>query len=163
MQKGLSFPLRRLRGFARNDGYGLELVILVLEIQVSLAVLDALNTALQLVQELRVDVLEVVLDALPAFGGDFGGGVVDQVLAQSEDGIRRAVALDEARHTEFHEVFARATQTVTGRAEARNEVVVEELVEIADSTKLKARLVINRPFDRLRDLDFRNKGLSRPS
>jgi hypothetical protein len=40
---------------------------------------------------------------------------------------------------------------------------VLELVEIADSTKLKARLVINRPFDWLRDLDFRNKGLSRPS
>ena len=39
-----------------------------LEIQVSLALLDALNAALQLIQELRVDVLEVVFDALPAFG-----------------------------------------------------------------------------------------------
>ena len=110
-------------------GNGLELVILVLEIQVSLALLDALDAALQLVQELRVDILEVVLDALPALGGDFRSGVVDQVFAQSEDGIRRAVALDEARHTEFHEMLARATQTVTGRAEARDEIVVEELVD----------------------------------
>ena len=47
--KGNPFPLRRLRVFARNDRYGLELVILVLEIQVSLALLDALDAALQLV------------------------------------------------------------------------------------------------------------------
>ena len=49
MQKGHPFPLRRLRVCARNDGYGLELVILVLEIQVSLTLLDALDAALQLV------------------------------------------------------------------------------------------------------------------
>ena len=129
MQKGNPFPLRRLRVCARNDGYGLELVILALEIKVSLTLLDALNAALQLVQELRVDVLEVVFDALPALGGDFGRGVVDQILAQSEDGIGRAVALDEARHTEFHEVLARATQTVASRAEARDEIMVKELID----------------------------------
>ena len=100
-----------------------------LEIQVSLALLDALDAALQLVQELRIDVLEVVLDALPALGCDFRSGIVHQILAQSEDGIRRAVALDEARHTEFHEVLARATQAVAGGAETRDEVVVEELVD----------------------------------
>ena len=129
MQKGLSFPLRRLRVFARNDRYGLELVILVLEIQVSLTVLDTLDAALQLVEELRVDVLEVVLDALPTFGSDFGGSIVHQILAQGEDGIGRAIALDEARHAELHKVLARAAQTVASRAEARDEVVVEQLVD----------------------------------
>ena len=42
----------------------------LLEIKVTLPVLDALDAALQLVEELRVDVLEVVLDALPALALD---------------------------------------------------------------------------------------------
>ena len=99
-----------------------------LEIKVSLTIFDALNAALQFVQELRVNVLEVVLDALPAFGGDFGSSVVHQVLGEGEDGIRRAVTLDEARHAEFHEVLTRSTKTVASRAEARDEVMVEEFV-----------------------------------
>ena len=85
---------------------------------------DALDAGLQLIQELRVDVLEVVLDALPAFGGHFRRGIVHQVLGQGEDGVRRAVALDKARHAEFHEVFNCAAQAVASRAETRDEVVV---------------------------------------
>ena len=91
--------------------------------------LDPLNAGLQLIEELRVNVLEVVFDALPAFGGHFGGSVVHKVFGQGEDGIRRAVTLDEARHAEFHEMLTRATQTVASRAEARDEVVVKELVD----------------------------------
>ena len=52
---------------------------MLLEIQISLALLDALDAGLQLVQELRIDILEVVLDAFPALGGDFRSGVVHQV------------------------------------------------------------------------------------
>ena len=87
------------------------------------------NTFFEFIKELRVNVLEVVFDGFPAFCGDFRCCVVNQVFRQGEDGIRGAVALDEARHAEFHEVLARATQTIACRAETRDEVVVEELVD----------------------------------
>lgn len=50
-----------------------------LEIQVSLALLDAIDAALQLVQELRVDVFEVVLDELPGLGGLLWHSICDLV------------------------------------------------------------------------------------
>ena len=74
-----------------------NLIWSLLEIQVSLTLLDALDAALQLVQELRVDVLEVVLDALPAFGGYFGGGVVNRLRAKSTESNRARLSATQMK------------------------------------------------------------------
>ena len=72
-QKSLSLVGRKAFPLSNNLNWSL------LEIQVSLPVLDAFDAALQLVQELRVDVFEVVLDELPGLGGLLWHSICDLV------------------------------------------------------------------------------------
>ncbi len=77
-----------------------------LEVKVAFALFDSLNSLLQLIKELWINVFEVVFDGFPAFCGHFWRRVVHKVLRQGEDGIRCAIALDEARNAELQEMLA---------------------------------------------------------